>query len=460
MTSAFEPGIIRPMEDQNRHRVVVIGAGFAGLTAARSLAGAPVSVTVVDRRNFHLFQPLLYQVAAAALNPSDIAFPIRSILRRQRNVERVVLGTVDAIDVDARELVLDDTTRIGYDTLIVATGAAHSYFGRDEWARIAPGLKTVEDALDIRRRILSAFEMAERRPQDVAELLTFVVVGAGPTGVELAGALIEIAVDAMKGEFDLVDPSSARVILLEGSDSVLPPYPDRLRKSAHRQLEDMGVEVRTEALVTEVDVRGVTLDTGERIPAATVLWAAGVRASPLVASLPIELDRTGRGIVLPDLTVPGHPEIFVLGDTALVENGAVPGVAPAAMQQGRHAARTIRARLAGAPTRPFRYRNKGSLATIGRARGVAYFPWIGFSGFPAWSAWLAIHIWFLIGVRNRLFVFLSWAWSYLTFRRGVRIITGVPPSDGHGGSETTTARTADQGEYRPDSDDPGTEEAI
>ena len=412
------------------HRVVIVGAGFAGLTAARALAGADVSITVIDRRNFHLFQPLLYQVAAAALNPSDIAFPIRSVLRSQHNVERVVLGAVTDIDTGARQLELDDGTRVSYDTLVVATGAAHSYFGNDGWATVAPGLKTIEDALEIRRRILLAFEAAERRPQEVAELLTFVVVGAGPTGVELAGALVEIAVDAMEGEFDLIDPSAARVILLEGGDAVLPPYPDRLQRSARRQLEDMGVEVRTGALVTQIDDHGVTLSSGERIPAGTVLWAAGVQASPLIGRLPVETDRTGRALVSPDLTIPGHPEIFVLGDAALVDGGKVPGVAPAAMQQGRYAARSIRARLAGDPPDPFRYRDKGTLATIGRARAVANLPGLRFSGFLAWASWLAIHIWFLIGVRNRFFVFASWAWSYLTFRRGARIITGRPGSGG------------------------------
>ena len=426
MTRSAERGMIRRME--TAHRVVVVGAGFAGLTAARALGGAPVSITVIDRRNFHLFQPLLYQVAAAALNPSDIAFPIRSVLRGQRNVERVVLGTVTSIHADTRQVELDDGTLISYDTLIVATGAAHSYFGNDAWAPFAPGLKTVEDALEMRRRVLLAFERAERSPQDIAELLTFVVVGAGPTGVELAGALVEIAVDAMKGEFDLIEPAAARVVLVEAGEAVLPPYPESLQRSARRQLEEMGVEVRTGSLVTAVDDHGVTLSSGERIAAATVLWAAGVQASPLVAMLPVETDRAGRARVSPDLTIPGHPEIFVLGDAALVDGGAVPGVAPAAMQQGRHAARALRARLAGETPPPFRYRNKGSLATIGRARAVAHFPGLRFSGFLAWAAWLAIHIWFLIGVRNRLFVFASWAWSYLTFKRGARIITGLPNS--------------------------------
>ncbi|HVR31856.1 MAG TPA: NAD(P)/FAD-dependent oxidoreductase [Acidimicrobiia bacterium] len=424
MTTGAAEGIIRRME--RVHRVVVVGAGFAGLSAIRTLAGADVAITVIDRRNFHLFQPLLYQVAAAALNPSDIAFPIRSVLRGQSNVERVVLGTVTSVDVEANAVDLEDGTRIAYDTLVVATGATHSYFGNDAWADSAPGLKTVEDALDIRRRILLAFEHAERRPQDIAELLTFVIVGAGPTGVELAGALIEIAVDAMKDEFDLIEPSDARVILVEAGEAVLPPYPEGLRRSARHQLEEMGVDVRTGTMVTGIDETGVTLSSGERIPAGTVLWAAGVQASPLVAMLPVQVDRAGRAVVAPDLTLPGHPQVFVLGDAALVDAGAVPGVAPAAMQQGRHAAKAIRARLAGRPVRPFRYRNKGSLATIGRARAVADFSVVRFSGFPAWAAWLAIHIWFLIGVRNRLFVFASWTWSYLTFRRGARIITGLP----------------------------------
>ena len=367
-------------------------------------------------------------MATAALNPSDIAFPIRSVLRNQKNIERVVLGEVTAIDPDRRQVSLEDGTLLAYDTLIVATGAAHSYFGNDQWAPHAPGLKTVEDALDIRRRVLMAFELAERRPQDVNRLLTFVVVGAGPTGVELAGALVEIAVDSMADEFDLVDPSSARVILLEGSDAVLPPYPDGLRQSARRQLEDMGVEVRTSALVTGIDSEGVTLSSGERIEAATVLWAAGVQASEVISQIPVETDRVGRAIVDANLTVPGHPEVLILGDAAFVDG--VPGVAPAAMQQGRYAARAIRARLAGSSPKPFRFRNKGTLATIGRARAVANFPWARFSGLPAWAAWLGIHIWFLIGVRNRFVVFVSWAWSYVTFRRGARIITGMPSDRG------------------------------
>ena len=399
-------------------RVVIVGSGFAGLNAAKALRRAKVDITIIDRRNFHLFQPLLYQVAMAALNPSDIAFPIRSIFRNQSNVVRVLLGEVSGIDLDARTLTVDDDV-VGYDFLVVATGATHSYFGNDEWEPFAPGLKTVEDALTMRARVLSAFEKAEADPEDAVRLLTFIVVGGGPTGVELAGALEEIAVHALGKEFDMVDPSTARVILVEGADRVLPPYPPSLSGSARRQLEDLGVEVMTGALVSEIDERGVTLASGERIEAGTVLWAAGVAASPLGSMLG-EVDRAGRVLVEPDLSVPDHPEVFVVGDLASVEN--VPGVAPAAMQMGRHAGRVIRA----GQSHPFRYRDKGSLATIGRARAVADIKGIRFSGFLAWVAWLAVHIFYLIGFRNRFFVLAGWAWHYLTFRRGARIITGVP----------------------------------
>lgn len=409
------------------HRVVVVGAGFAGLTVTRELEGADVSITVVDRRNFHLFQPLLYQVATAALNPSDISFPIRSVLRGQENVDSIVLASVVDVDVHARVVELDDGALLPFDTLVIATGATHSYFGNEHWSARAPGLKTVEDALGIRRRVLTAFERAERDPAEEGWWLTFAVIGAGPTGVELAGALTEIAVDAMAGEFDRIDPAQAQVVLLEGGADVLPPYPPRLRRSAARQLEQLGVEVRTGALVTDIDDRGVVLSDGSRIDAATVLWAAGVKASGLIGRLPVERDRAGRAIVAPDLSLPDHPDVFVAGDAALIDGGSVPGVAPAAMQAGRHVARAIRARVEGEPTRPFRYRNKGTLATIGRAKAVADLPGLRFSGFPAWAAWLAIHIWFLIGVRNRLFVFASWAWSYVTFRRGARIITEAGP---------------------------------
>ncbi|HEX6147515.1 MAG TPA: NAD(P)/FAD-dependent oxidoreductase [Acidimicrobiia bacterium] len=405
-------------------RVVILGGGFAGLNAAKALRRAQVEITIVDRRNFHLFQPLLYQVAAAALNPSDIAYPIRSVFRRQGNVTAVLLAEVIGIEVDGREVVLDDGSRLGYDYLIVATGATHSYFGNDHWADRALGLKTLEDALTMRQRVLSAFERAERDPEHAEQLLTFVVIGGGPTGVELAGALVEIAVHSLGDEFDLIDPAQARVILVEGAPHVLPVYPETLSQSARRQLETLGVEVVTGMLVDEVDGQGVTLSDGRRIEAGTILWAAGVQASPLGALLGATTDRSGRVVVEPDLTVPGHPEVFVAGDLAQYPD--VPGVAPAAMQMGRHAGRMIAADLAGGERTAFRYRNKGSLATIGRARAVADFGRLRFGGFLAWAAWLAIHIFYLIGFRNRFFVLISWAWSYVTFRRGARIITGVP----------------------------------
>jgi len=401
-----------------RPKVVVVGAGFAGLNAAKALKRADVEITIVDRRNFHLFQPLLYQVAMAALNPSDIAFPIRSVFRNQKNVVKVLLGEVTGFDLDHR-LVQVGEDSIPYDFLVVATGATHSYFGNDQWEPLAPGLKTLEDALTMRARVLRAFEKAEADPEDADRLLTFVVVGAGPTGVELAGALEEIAVHAMGKEFAMVDPSSARVILVEGTGRVLPPYPASLSASARRQLDDLGVEVKTDALVSEIDERGVTLSSGERIEAGTVLWAAGVEASPLGALL-AEVDRAGRVAVEPDLSVSGHPEVFVTGDLAAVEG--VPGVAPAAIQMGRHVGKVI----GSGERRRFRYRDKGSLATIGRARAVADIKGLRFGGFPAWFAWLAIHIFYLIGFRNRFFVLAGWAWHYVTFRRGARIITGVP----------------------------------
>jgi NADH dehydrogenase len=399
-------------------KVVIVGSGFAGLNAAKALRKADVDITIIDRRNFHLFQPLLYQVAMAALNPSDIAFPIRSVFKNQENVVRVLLGEVSAVDLDTRTLTVGED-QIEYDHLIVATGATHSYFGHEEWEPMAPGLKTLEDALTMRARVLGAFERAEADPEDAVRLLTFVVVGGGPTGVELAGALEEIAVHALGQEFDVVDPSTARVILVEGTDRVLPPYVPSLSDAAKRQLEELGVEVLTGALVSDIDDRGVTLASGERIEAGTVLWAAGVEASPLGRMLG-EVDRAGRVLVEEDLSVPGHPEVFVAGDLALVEG--VPGVAPAAMQMGRHAGRVI----ATGERKPFRYRDKGSLATIGRARAVADIKGIRFGGFAAWFAWLAIHIFYLIGFRNRFFVLAGWAWHYLTFRRGARIITGVP----------------------------------
>jgi NADH dehydrogenase len=399
-------------------RVVIVGGGFAGLNAARALKGADVEITIVDRRNFHLFQPLLYQVAMAALNPSDIAYPIRSIFKNQRNVVQVLLGEVTGIDLENRSVIVEDES-VPYDHLVLATGATHSYFGHDEWEELAPALKTVEDALSMRARVLLAFENADAEPEEADRWLTFIVVGAGPTGVELAGALEEIAVHAMGHEFDRVDPTRARVILVEGADRVLPPYVPSLSASAQRQLEELGVEVRTDCLVESIDETGVTLSSGERIEAGTVLWAAGVQASP-VGAMVGEVDRAGRVLVEDDLSVPGHPEVFVAGDLAAVEG--VPGVAPAAMQMGRHVAREI----SSGDRTPFRYRDKGSLATIGRARAVADIKGFRFTGFLAWFAWLAIHIFYLIGFRNRFFVLAGWAWHYLTFRRGARIITSVP----------------------------------
>ena len=402
-------------------RVVIIGSGFGGLYAARALRKADVRITVVDRRNYHLFQPLLYQVATAALNPSDIARPIRSILRRQKNVD-VLLGEATAIDLDKKLVTLRDG-ELAYDILIVATGATHSYFSHPEWERDAPGLKTIEDALEIRRRVLVAFEEAEREsdPERQRAWLTFIVVGAGPTGVELAGALSEIARQTMIRDFRHFNPSSARVLLLEGKERVLPTYPPDLSAKAADQLRGLGVEVMTNAIVTSVNDREVCV--GETpIATRTVLWAAGVQASPLSKTLGVPLDRAGRVLVNEDLTVPGHAEVFVIGDLAAVDD--VPGVAPAAIQEGLHTARNIQRAIDGKPALPFRYRDKGSLATIGRAAGVADIGPFHLSGFIAWMAWLAIHIFFLIGFRNRLLVILEWAWAYVTYDRGARLITG------------------------------------
>ena len=406
-------------------RVVIVGGGFGGLYAAKALRDAPVEITLVDRRNYHVFQPLLYQVATAALNPSDIAYPIRSVLRRQKNAH-VILGQAQSIDLDAKIIHLSDGD-LAYDYLILATGATHSYFGHPEWERAAPGLKTIEDALEIRRRVLVAFENAERETDAEAQKawLTFVIVGAGPTGVELAGALSEIARHTMTRDFRRINPSSARVILLEGKDRVLPVYPPSLSAKAAAQLRKLGVEVITDAVVTRVNDREVCIgDT--TIATRTVLWAAGVQASPLARSLGAPLDRAGRVLVECDLTIPGHRDAFVIGDLAAVEG--VPGVAPAAIQEGEHAAENIIRAVEGQPLRAFHYRDKGSLATIGRAAGVADFGRLKLSGFMAWFAWLAVHIFFLIGFRNRLLVMLQWAWAYLTYQRGARLITGETPT--------------------------------
>jgi NADH dehydrogenase len=451
------------MTNQLPPRIVIVGAGFGGLTAARSLAKAPVQITLIDRRNYHTFQPLLYQVATAGLSPGEIAAPVRSILRSHKNVE-VLMAEVSGFDVD-RRIVFTDDGEIPYDYLIVAAGVGHSYFGHDDWEPYAPGLKTIEDALEIRRRVLLAFELAERHAAagEPASALNFVVVGGGPTGVELAGTLAEISRHALAHEFRSIDPSRTHILLLEGGPRVLPTYAEDLSHSAEQQLKHLGVEVRTSALVTQVEPGAIHI--GEtRLPATVILWAAGVAASPLGKKLGVPTDRAGRVPVQPDLTIPGHPEIFVIGDLAAAKDAQgnpLPGVAPVAMQEGRYIAKLIRDEVrkgapslsrsmrqggdfdsnetkntGGAPlpaavagsgnvTRPpFHYWDKGSLATIGRAAAVAQFGKIHISGFLAWLSWLFIHIFFLIGFRNRLLVFIQWAWSYITYERGARLITG------------------------------------
>jgi len=412
---------------------VIVGGGFAGLQAAHVLRRAPVDVTLLDRRNHHVFQPLLYQVATAGLSAPEIAAPLRRILSRQANTV-VLMAEVVSVDVARRVVVLADG-ETPYDYLIVATGATHSYFGHDDWARHAPGLKSIEDALEIRRRLFVAFERAEREADATARRSwqTFVVVGAGPTGVELAGTVAEIARHTLSNEFRHIDPSHARVILLEGTDRVLPPYPPDLSQKARRQLEDLGVEVRVGALVTDVDGHGVCIGP-ERIESRTVLWAAGVAASPVGRSLGAPVDRADRVKVESDLSLPGHREVFVAGDLAAFEqNGRpVPGVAPAAMQMGRHAARNVLRSIAGQPLAPFRYVDKGSLATIGRRAAVADFGRFKLWGMPAWLAWLGIHIFFLIGFRNRLVVLMDWAWAYFSYQRTARLIlfeSGSKPPD-------------------------------
>ena len=407
-------------------RVVILGCGFGGLFAARALARAPLEVTVVDRTNHHLFQPLLYQVATAGLAAPAIAAPIRQILARQRNTT-VLYGEAERIDPARRAVVLEDGSEVGYDHLIVATGATHSFFGHDEWARHAPGLKTLEDAFEIRRRILIAFERAERGPDPARRgaWLTFVVVGAGATGVEMAGTLAEIARHTLRGEFRRFDPHIARVVLVEGGERVLPAYPADLSAKAKLQLERLGVTVWLGRQVTGIDADGVQLGD-ERLAAKTVIWAAGVAASPLGASLGVPLDRAGRVIVEPDLSLPGHPEISVIGDLAALpwHQPPVPGTGPAAKQMGRHAARNVLLRLAGRAPKAFRYRDYGSLATIGRSSAVALLGRMKLSGYPAWLMWLVAHIFFLIGFRNRIAVLIDWAWAYWTFQRSARIVTG------------------------------------
>ena len=406
--------------------VVVLGGGFGGLYVARGLAGTPVRITVVDRRNHHLFQPMLYQVATAGLNPSDIASPIRSLLRKQKNTE-VLLAEAVSVDVGGRLVHLGDGGSIGYDYLIVATGARHSYFGNDHWESLAPGLKSLEDALEIRRRVLIAFELAEREPDPVRRHahLTFVVVGGGPTGVEMAGAVAEIRRYALRRDFRHIDPAEATVMLLEGGPRLLPSYPESLSDEAKRELRRLGVEVRTETMVTEIRPGSVSA-AGWTIPTQTVVWAAGNTASPLLKSLGTPLDRSGRALVEPDCTIPGHPEVFVLGDAAAYEHqesGTLPGICPVAIQMGQYTARIIEGDLAGRPRRAFRYWDKGQLAVIGRGQAVADIWRLHFGGLLAWLIWIFVHIFFLIGFRNRLLVLIQWAWSYLTYSRGARIIT-------------------------------------
>lgn len=406
-------------------RVVIIGGGFAGLAAAKALARADVEITLVDRRNHHLFQPLLYQVATAMLSPADIAMPIRRILRSQRNV-RVILGEARSVDVPARLVHLGDAS-IPFDSLVIATGAHHSYVGHDEWAAAAPGLKDIEDAVEIRRRFLLAFEAAEREADDERRraALTFVIVGAGPTGVELAGAMAEVARRAIPRDFRSIDTTTARVILVEAHGRILPGFPPPLSDRAARDLEGLGVEVRLNSRVSSIDTAGIAIGD-ERIDAGNIVWAAGVRASSLGASLGAPLDEAGRIRVEPDLSIPACPDIFIAGDLARIDDaagGIVPGVAPAAMQMGRHAARQI----ATGRRAPFRYTDKGLLATIGRGRAVAAIGGSHHAGLRAWLLWSLVHIFYLIGFRNRLFVMAGWIWSYLVFDRGARLITGRRP---------------------------------
>jgi NADH:ubiquinone reductase (H+-translocating) len=415
------------MTSQTIPRVVIVGAGFGGLNAAQALAKAPVQITVIDRANHHTFQPLLYQVATAGLSPGEIAAPIRSILRSHKNVQ-VLMAEVTGFDLDRRVVKTSDAD-IPYDYLIVAAGAAHSYFGHDDWEPYAPGLKTIEDALEIRRRVLLAFELAERQAScgETAAQLNFVVVGGGPTGVELAGTLAEISGHALAHEFRSIDPARTHILLLEGGPRVLPAYAEDLSHSAQEQLKHLGVEVRTSAVVTQIEP-GAVYTGNTRLPATVILWAAGVAASPLGKSLGTPVDRAGRVQVQPDLSLPGHPEVFVIGDLAALkdEKGKMlPGVAPVAIQQGRFVAKLIRQEVASRPrTAAFHYWDKGSLATIGRAAAVAEFGRIHISGFIAWLSWLFVHIFFLIGFRNRLLVLIQWAWSYVTYERGARLITG------------------------------------
>jgi NADH:ubiquinone reductase (H+-translocating) len=412
-------------------QVVIVGAGFGGLWAAKALANARVEVLVIDRQNYHLFQPLLYQVATAGLSPADVAAPIRSIVGKYRNIT-VMLGAVEGIDVAAREVLIEHGRSVPYDYLVIATGAHHAYFGHDDWEPFAPGLKCIEDATEIRRRILLAFEQAENETDanERRRLMNLVIVGGGPTGVELAGAIAELARRVLAKDFRNIDPRAARIFLIEAGPRVLPTMPADLSDDARHRLEKLGVEVCLNAPVTAVDATGVTIGT-TRIEARTVIWAAGVAASPAGQWISAECDRVGRIKVNPDLSVPGHPEIFAIGDTSLALGAAgkpLPGVAPVAKQQGTYVGKVIKARLRGvAEIKPFSYRDYGNLATIGRKAAVIDFGWIHLRGIIAWVIWSFAHIYFLIGFRNRAMVALDWLWAYFTFQRGARLITGSRP---------------------------------
>lgn len=416
--------------DVSRPKIAIVGAGFGGLSAAKALAKAAVDVVVIDQHNYHLFQPLLYQVATAALSPADIASPIRSILARQKNTT-VVLAEVSAIDLERKQVAAEDR-RIDYDFLILATGARHAYFGHDDWARYAPGLKRIDDATYLRRRILLAFEKAESEsdPDRRRAFLSFVVVGGGPTGVEMAGAIAELARKALKSDFRTIDPDSTRIVLVEAAPRLLTPFELQLSEAARKSLEQLGVEVRLNAAVTACDAEGVAIGA-ERIVAATIVWGAGVMASPAGVWLGAKTDKAGRVAVEPDLSVPGHPEAFVIGDAAVlcsIDGKPLPGIAPVAKQQGVYVARLLIDRLKGRQTPQFRYRDFGILATIGRKHAVVQMGRLRFAGFFAWLLWCGAHIFFLIGFRNRLIVTLNWAWNYFTFQRGARLITGVTGS--------------------------------
>jgi len=412
---------------------VILGGGFGGLKATRSLASAPVDLTLVDQRNFHLFQPLLYQVATGGLSPANIAAPLRSLFRRQQNC-RVILGKAIDVDLQSNELILEDE-RVPFDTLVVAAGAKHSYFGRNEWERFAPGLKTVEDATEIRRRVLSAFERAERvdNPAERLRLLRFIVIGAGPTGVELAGTLIEIARHTLRKDFRKVNPADAHVLLIEAGPRVLAAFDEDLSAKAANSLRRLGVDVRLQTMVTDVSAQGVTVkssDATESLPAATVLWAAGVQGAPIGEAIAnaagAERDRAGRLIVQPDFTLAGHPNVFIIGDLSSYRDASgnlLPGVAPVAMQAGKYVASVITARLAGAPGPEFHFKDPGSMATIGRGAAVVKLGGWKYNGYFAWLTWLFVHLMFLVQFQNRLLVLMQWAWNYVTFNRSARLIT-------------------------------------